>query len=78
MRAPGIAEWIAVALVRRARDLGVIGTCSSSRCMCSPDNEGCPHAADCHCHDRKHAMLEMAKINNRFAAEVKKAMDATP
>jgi hypothetical protein len=71
---PTLAEWILCALERREHDLERIGTCASAQCMCSMANPGDRHAADCHCYDRKHAMIELAKINSTFVSSVKDAL----
>jgi hypothetical protein len=72
---PDPIDWIIYALEVRKKALAKIGACSSPRCMCLADLDVDHHANDCFCYDRKHAMIELAKINSRFADEVKKAVD---
>jgi hypothetical protein len=42
--------------------------------MCSPANDGSHQATDCHCYNRQHAMIELAKANNQFAHDIKEAL----
>ena len=74
MDQPSSTEWIRCAIERRAHDLAILTPCTSVHCMLLPDNNGDRHAADCHCYDRKHAMIQMAKINSRFVCDVANAL----
>lgn len=73
---PDPIHWIIAASHRRNRDMKWLEPCESSNCMLLPCNTGNRHADDCHCHNRKHAMIELAKINSRFAREVEEAVRA--
>ena len=73
-QAPSALDWIAVALRTRETALERIGACNSAQCMCSVAYFGDRHASDCRCYDRKHAMIELAKINSTFANSIKDAL----
>jgi hypothetical protein len=73
-QAPEALDWILCALERRAHDLSVLGACDSPGCMCAPGYIGDHHSADCRCYNRRHAMIELAKINSRFVNDVKEAL----
>lgn len=75
---PDLADWIAIALQQRGAALKVLGACSPSPpalCMCLEEAGGEHHPAGCLCYRNEHLMIELAKINSRFAAEVRKALD---
>ena len=71
---PDAIDWIVAAIEQRKRMLAMIGSCASEGCMCREDNNGMHHAHDCACHNRMHAMIELAKANSRFAREVEDAV----
>lgn len=67
-------DWIICALERRKANIERISRCSSPHCICSPDFTGDRQPADCHCYDKKHAMIELAKANAQFAEEIKEVL----
>jgi hypothetical protein len=74
---PDPADWITVALWARDAAIIKLAVCASPECMLSTTNAGRHHAADCHCYERKHAMIELAKINSQFVHDVRKALQCS-
>lgn len=70
-----LESWIDLAIEERKRALARLTSCDSPRCMCHHDNDGAHQAPDCRCYRSHHAMIELGKINNRFASEVIKAFE---
>jgi ribosomal protein L22 len=70
---PQFSDWVAHAIAGRRLALARVEGCASARCVCRPEHDGAHQAPDCACHTNAHDMLEVAKINNRFAAAVASA-----
>lgn len=73
-QAPDHTDWITVALWARDAAISKLTPCASSDCMLIPTNAGRHHGNDCFCYNRRHAMIELAKINNQFAHDVREAL----